>query len=62
MLLVVVVNLGIVTYWRGLAVYRERWTAVMATPGGHSVVFGPDYAIPPWKWTPQEWRETWPWK
>jgi hypothetical protein len=69
--LIVVVNLGVMTYLRGRAINRERM------PGGWTIkpevetwppmkmpatLPDPERCVPPWEWTADEWRETWPWK
>ncbi len=59
-LLVVMVNLGAVTYLRCRAVGRERWSNRFIVPGARerSKPF-----VPPWEWDADEWRQTvWPWR
>jgi hypothetical protein len=60
-LLVVFLNLGVVTYWRGRAISQHRGPMVV----GRSVTQQDYYDrgwVPPWRWTPDEWRETFLWK
>jgi len=64
-LLVVLVNLGVVTYLRGRAINRDRMIAALAAwrvpvlPEDICV----DGPVLPWMWTSDEWQETvWPWR
>jgi hypothetical protein len=61
-LLVVVVNLGVVTWWRGRSIAEERAVATFCMFGGISLEWELPRFVPPWEWTADECRETWPWK
>jgi hypothetical protein len=68
-LLIVVVNMGILTYLRGRAISRKRRifpSVVFIVLPGETFEETVDRAypprfIPPWQWTANEWRETFPW-
>jgi hypothetical protein len=71
---IVLVNMGLMTYWRGCRIRHERitarWGPVPIIVGSPKVVverereLSEDEKWPmPWSWTTDEWRETvWPWK
>jgi hypothetical protein len=65
-LLVVFINLPFVAYWRGCVIDHERVEAELARARASRIQVGlfTHYkgCIPPWEWTADKWRETWPWK
>jgi hypothetical protein len=55
-LLLVVVNLGAMSYWRGLTISRFRYERMMIRYSDP-----PQRWTAPWEWTADEWAEVWPW-
>jgi len=56
-LVVVLLNVSVWTWWRGREVARARLEYVV-TP----LDMEPDTFAPPWSWTAEEWRGAWPWR
>lgn len=66
-LLVVLANVGVVTYWRGCAVAASRpRPQEIRWFGGDDVLIVSSKElsgfVPPWEWSRTEWAETWPWR
>ena len=74
-LLVVFVNVGVVTYWRGCVVGRWRFEAAdpicltFLTPEDRAEVIAAREIeaarapfVPPWDWSRSEWAETFAWQ
>ena len=60
---IVLVNLSVVTYWRGHTIYLEDFTRHPVSAWGMNT--GLDdllECVPPWDWSAEEWRATWPWR